>query len=314
MRGLVRSIIVCFLVGLALVPVGASGAGDDPSNHPSKRSSETGKAVPVTGKWVLFGFGERGTSTGPFTFRSRGTVLLRVTDIACRGDRFAVFQGSTHIGRTTRVPVDEGCDQKPNIFRPKAAFDSATFSHGAFLLPPGDHRIRIRVTGSPFGGGGAYLSASRCSIVGTRFGEWLKGSAARDFVCARAGSDTIPTWSGPDLVYAGRGDDTVRTWSGQDTAEGEAGRDMLIGGTGGDRVVGGAGSDAVIGAGGADVVIGGDGVDLVLGWKGKDTLDAVDGVGGNDLVVGGPGADLCRADTGDHLRGCEEVRLLLRPE
>jgi hypothetical protein len=262
---------------------------------------------------VDFQFRAKGSTTKAFEISSSFTVLLRVTDALCRGDRFALIEGSTVLGRTDRVRIDRGCDQNPLISQPDNAFDSATYSHGAFLLSPGDHKIRIRALASPFGGGGAWLSAAPCSITGTDRREVVAGSRGSDLVCAAGGADSISTRSGADHVYAGSGDDTVRTGPGPDRAEGEAGPDVLAGGGGADRVVGGSGTDAVLGEAGADIVIGGAGIDLLRGMGGKDVLDAVDAVAGDDLVIGGPGTDLCRVDKGDHVRGCEHV-ISLTPE
>jgi len=296
--------LLTVLAALAAVPAAAtqrtrngafSGAAVDP-------------IVPVNGSWVAFLFRAKGDTTPAFEISSSSTVLLRVTDTNCRGDRLAVIEGSTVIGRTDPVGVDPECDQNPFITQPDSAFDSATYSHGAFLLSPGDHTLRIRVLASPFEGGIAYLSASHCSIVGTDSAEVLRASSGGDFVCAAGGADSIRTRSGGDKVYASFGDDTVRTEAGPDRAEGEEGHDVLSGGTGADRAVGGAGTDAVLGETGGDLVIGGAGIDLLRGMRGNDVLDSVDAVAGNDLVVGGPGTDLCRVDKGDHVRGCEQVK------
>jgi Ca2+-binding RTX toxin-like protein len=293
-------------VVLAAVPTAATEHRDN--NGLSGARPGSSLQVAVDGKWSSFSLGKKGSLSAPITFRSPRPVALRVTDALCRGDRLAVIEGSTVIGRASRVRVDHGCNQSPRIQIPTQAFDSATYSHGVFLLAAGSHHIRLRMIVSPFGGGTVYLSVVGVSMIQTDGTESILGTLGHDSVWAAGGADRVTTLSGPDLVFAGPGDDSARAGLGGDWVEGEAANDMLAGGPGDDRVVGGPGTDAVIGESGSDAVVGGAGIDVLSGMAGSDRLDSVDGVGGNDLVVGGAGVDVCWVDASDHVRGCEEVR------
>ena len=80
-----------------------------------------------------------------------------MTDISCRGDRFEVFDFGRSLGTTSAVPAGRQCPDVQEVNDPAIAFLDPTYSHGTFVLQPGDHAITIRAVVRPFGGGGAYL-------------------------------------------------------------------------------------------------------------------------------------------------------------
>jgi hypothetical protein len=130
---------------------------------PSERNG--GPAVATTtatqslafGVWTEFSFDQTGTATAAFTFFSRSPVLLRVTDAFCRGDEFRVLDHGYPIFNTSAVATDPSCDDSPFVGGPWEAWRDQTYSKGRFLLEPGSHRVKVRVTDSPFGGGGAFI-------------------------------------------------------------------------------------------------------------------------------------------------------------
>ena len=124
-------------------------------------------------------------------------------------------------------------------------------------------------------------------LIGSRFGDTLKGGI---------GGDTIVSGEGPDFVDGGQGDDLIR---------GEGGANILWGGEGSDSIEGGADFDQINGNVGNDTARGGEGGDWVVGGKDQDLLygengaDVVYGNLGNDTCYGGEGADWVRGGQGD---------------
>jgi hypothetical protein len=72
----------------------------------------------------------------------------------------------------------------------------------------------------------------RCTIVGTKHADHLRGTSGNDVICGLGGNDTIDGRGGNDVIDGG---------SGNDTLIGGAGNDTLIGGSGSDKLDGGAG-------------------------------------------------------------------------
>jgi len=72
----------------------------------------------------------------------------------------------------------------------------------------------------------------RCTIVGTKHADHLRGTSGNDVICGLGGNDTIDGRGGNDVIDGG---------SGNDTLIGGAGDDTLIGGSGSDKLDGGAG-------------------------------------------------------------------------
>ncbi len=132
----------------------ASPLGDLNGATASSAATATSLAF---GRWTGFEFGAAGSTTAAFTFFSDTPVLLRVTDGFCRGDEFRVMDRGFAIFTTTNVASDPSCDDEPNVGSGPGAWADPSYSKGRFLLQPGFHRVRIHVTESPFGAGGAFL-------------------------------------------------------------------------------------------------------------------------------------------------------------
>jgi hypothetical protein len=88
-------------------------------------------------------------------------VLLRISDTLCRGDEFRVRDRGYTILATSDVATDRSCDDDPLRDGPAEAWFDPSLSKGRFLLQPGPHRVAIRVTNSPFGGGALRLRIDR---------------------------------------------------------------------------------------------------------------------------------------------------------
>ena len=86
-----------------------------------------------------------------------------------------------------------------------------------------------------------------CSIEGTSRSESLRGTMARDRICAREGEDTITAAGGDDVIDAGVGADTVYPGKGRDLVRGRGGADRIRAADGQRDVIAcGRGSDRVI--------------------------------------------------------------------
>lgn len=136
------------------------------------------------------------------------------------------------------------------------------------------------------------------TIVGTKFGDTLKGAGEADYIFGFDGNDSIfgQGGGGGHFLDGGAGIDTARyddSTSGVSvnllssfglggTAEGDSYAsiesvvgsmysDTLIGDNGGNMLVGGEGWDTLNGAGGGDLLIGGAGADTMYGGSGIDT-------------------------------------------
>ena len=110
-----------------------------------------------TGTWTTTDVGGTGSVSAVVTFESSTPVLLRVTDAFCRGDEFTVYDRGVAIFDTSKVGTDPSCDDMPRITRGPGAWGDHSYSKGKFLLEPGRHRVKIRITDSPFGAASAFL-------------------------------------------------------------------------------------------------------------------------------------------------------------
>ena len=156
-------------------------------------------------------------------------------------------------------------------------------------------------------------------VIGSAFGDWIKGYAGANGLWGMAGADKL---------YGGDGADALNGGDGDDALYGEAGNDVLKGGEGSDSLVGGAGADAMDGGNGSDLALydaaaaavsvnlatggtagdaAGDsfsGVESVLGSVYADTItgsianNALWGMAGNDVLAGAGGADQLKGGAG----------------
>lgn len=155
------------------------------------------------------------------------------------------------------------------------------------------------------------------TILGSAFGDRLKGAQGNDTIHGNGGNDEIMdlTWVGtaPDIeeelftldisdaedrqAIADFGAENYEIrqrdiggflfHGGSDRFFGEAGDDFILGFEGNDRLDGGTDDDALLGGSGNDTLIGGDGDDVLNGG-----LD-------DDYLLGGTGKDLLNGASGD---------------
>ena len=152
-------------------------------------------------------------------------------------------------------------------------------------------KLRVRVeASSPFGSAAATSNATaavtalplvrdrkskllRQLLVGSKFADFLEGTAVHELFRGLRGRDTIDGGGGHDLAYGGKGRDTLKLGNGADTGYGGPGNDTLIGGNGRDTLYGGSGHDTLrVRDGKPDVVDCGSGDDVVI----ADAIDVVD--------------------------------------
>jgi hypothetical protein len=108
----------------------------------------------------------------------------------------------------------------------------ATVCGALALAPP--------VSATQHGPGGV-----RCTIVGTRHADLLRGSKGDDVICGLGGADRIRTGSGNDVAAGGGGADVIATATGDDNLSGGSGNDTLDAGPDDDVVDGGPGADSL---------------------------------------------------------------------
>ena len=93
------------------------------------------------------------------------------------------------------------------------------------------------------------------NVEGTRFTDFIVGSAEDNTIFGGGGGDHIIGGAGNDVIHAIIDDVT-------NLLEGREGRDVLYGGGGADRLLGGLNEDTLIGGSGADTLDGGSGFDI----------------------------------------------------
>jgi Ca2+-binding RTX toxin-like protein len=109
-------------------------------------------------------------------------------------------------------------------------------------------------------------------VVGSGFGDRLRGSVGRNVLASGAGDD---------ILIGGGGDDELWGQNENDILYGDSGADILQGGAGDDRLFGGADNDLLSGFDGNDI----------LSEEGGSGNDQFDGGAGDDLMLGSAGAD-----------------------
>lgn len=112
----------------------------------------------TSGAFTYFDFGGVGSGADqqPFTFASDTPFYVTVVDGFIAGDEFQLFAGSTLIGATTAVPLNEGIRCETGA----ACLEDSGFSRGTFFLSAGSYEFNILTVASPFGSGGAFIGAN----------------------------------------------------------------------------------------------------------------------------------------------------------
>lgn len=142
------------------------------------------------------------------------------------------------------------------------------------------------LSGAPGGGAAGDLLEGVEGLIGSAFGDVLRGDHGANLIAGGAGDDTIDGRRGNDVLAGGAGADIIIGGEGADVADysasvaavtvnlatglgagGDAqgdrlsGIETLVGSAFGDTLIGGNGDDRLIGGGGADQLIGGGGTD-----------------------------------------------------
>jgi hypothetical protein len=150
------------------------------------------------------------------------------------------------------------------------AADSNTATANLVAVPRGGGRCF-----NPFVG-----SARRDVIVGSPFGDRIRGGAGRDGVQGRAGGDCLS---------GGKGGDRLSGQNGRDRVSGGAKNDRLSGGNGPDRLFGNAGRNRFFGGNGNDRISARndrrDRINCGRGPRDRVRADAIDRVAENCEIV-----------------------------
>jgi RTX calcium-binding nonapeptide repeat (4 copies) len=114
------------------------------------------------------------------------------------------------------------------------------------------------------------------SMIGTAFGDTMRGDVGSNFIDGGAGADQLLSYSPYDTVnpYASLGDVIL----------GGAGNDLLFSGTGNDYLDGGADNDTIEVGGGTDTIVTGTGNDTILFSPRCGTDTITDFTGGAGVV------------------------------
>ena len=197
-----------------------------------------------------------------------------------------------------------------------AGSDTITYARSA-------EAVRVNLGKAEFTGGDAEGDVVQNieNIIGSSWGDWLRGDTNDNVLTGGAGDDTlIGGGGGNDMLMGGAGDDELNGGDGDDTLTGGMGADMLNGGPGMD-IISYEGSDSAVdirlrtghaSGGHAEGDVYRD-VEHVTGSAHNDRLAGDDrpagedaggdntlrGGGGDDALYGGSGDDMLHGDAGD---------------
>lgn len=263
-----------------------TGAGDDELNHRS------GMAVFDAGA---------GDDVGMF--------LAGATVQAGAGDDRITFDTTAH-GNTV-------FGAKGNDWVSLERFDDSTANGGAgydtLVFDTRDFAVTVdlarktaqEITSSSFKGIDAVVKGFE-QVLGSDFGDVLKGSARGEQLVGRDGNDRLEGRKGDDLLFGGAGNDTIKGGAGDDRLHGGAGNDALKGGKGRDTAdysfAEPQGLNAVLAAGN----FGGVTVSLMTGTAtgafGSDTLAGIEDISGtlgDDILTGNGKRNVLSGKAGD---------------
>jgi Ca2+-binding RTX toxin-like protein len=117
------------------------------------------------------------------------------------------------------------------------------------------------------------------SIVGTQYGDNIRGDVGSNNISGGLGDDTILGYSPYDVLnpYASLGD----------VLSGDGGNDLLFSGTGNDLLNGGDGADTIEAGGGTDTIVTGNGSDTIIfsPRNGTDTIRDFSGYFEPDVIM-----------------------------
>lgn len=105
--------------------------------------------LPLDGGWQYISFDGAGSDVTPtFQFSLTSTARFDITDAYFDGDQFEVTINGISQGLTS-TPTNDGTFADVD-----EAFSSPLFSHGSYLLGPGDYTVSATAFLSPYGSGG----------------------------------------------------------------------------------------------------------------------------------------------------------------
>jgi len=117
------------------------------------------------------------------------------------------------------------------------------------------------------------------NVIGTKFGDYIQGTAADNKLIGGEGNDSLYGNGGKDFLDGGDGNDYISaSGSGGSTLLGGKGDDTLMGSQGADTINGGEGNDFINAGTGSDTITGGAGADK-FEWM----IDAP--LHGNDVIT-----------------------------
>lgn len=286
-------------------------------------------------------------SAGPTCFGSAPTILGTPDDDVLRGtsgdDVIVGLGGSDRImagGGNDKICGGDGADKLfggpgNDKIHGNQGNDEVNFSSSA-------QGVTVDLLlGTASGQGNDFIESVE-NVIGSRFDDFIYGTAGSNWLRGIEGDDYLDGDDGNDVLGAGPGDDLLVGGDGDDTMFAFPGADLIDGGRGNDSLGGGAGDDSLYPGAGDDTVLGGYGTDLVsyydspnpvtvnlyagnaFGW-GSDTIGGVTwiegspkadtlngngaanlifGLGGNDTIDGRNGNDDLFGEEGnDHLIG-----------
>jgi Ca2+-binding RTX toxin-like protein len=105
--------------------------------------------------------------------------------------------------------------------------DAASYQSSAIGV-----RVDLASPGANTGDAAGDVFVSIENLIGSDFGDVLKGNSAANLLVGGLGNDVLAAGGNADRLKGGEGADTLQGQGGNDTLEGETGDDMLSGGTG----------------------------------------------------------------------------------
>jgi Ca2+-binding RTX toxin-like protein len=214
-------------------------------------------------------------------------------DLICGGPGDDRITGGVGIFESDVISGDAGDD---------LVVVGSTASVAVYAFAPGP--VSVDLEAGTATGWGVDALVGVHNVVGSRFGDVLRGSPEFNCLDGGAGDDVLVALDGDDCLYGGTGRDALDGGPGSDLiafqhvrnpvtanlaagfSRGE-GLDRLVSI---ERVVGTSLADVLTGDAGPNELTGGGGADRIAGGPGADRLD---GGLGRDRVDGGVGRDRC---------------------
>ena len=320
MRSRILPIALLVAATLALGAAGVQAGGNQAATCLGKRVTMAGTA----GNDRL-----NGTANRDVIFSAEGDDIVNGgggRDVICGGEGNDSLDGGAG---SDELSGDNGND----ILAGGAGLDYAVYENSPVAVSADLSR------GAASGWGSDRLPAVE-ALIGSRFGDTLKGDNRANYLAGLEGDDDMTAGAGNDYLDGGRGSDLLKGGRGFDTVDfffsrqgvtvnlgsgvaqgygrdrisnvedldGSRFKDVLVGNASPNWIRGFGGNDVIVAGAGHDRGEGGNGHDRVRGGRGNDRLaggpgrDRLSGGGGRDRLSGGGGRDSCRQ--GERLIGC----------